>query len=178
MKGASNIDKKNILIAALGERYEAMRVIRDRVQNIGVWALGIMLAASGWLVQSEVFIAPGRLLLYLLALGVVLWALRFRYLGDLQKGFSEQQRVTVRLEKALGLYMPGVFDDEADSIYPKKWEQSGRVGSDGKFFSGTYLLLYIGVVILAISLSLQSENTFLFCWFGSMFITTASGSLL
>ncbi len=175
MKDASYTDKKDILIAALEERYEAMRVIRERVQGVGVWALGLMVAASGWLVQSDAFIAPGRTLFYLIALGVVLWALRFKYFGDLQKGFSAQQRVAVRLEKALGLYTPGAFDEEEDSIYPKKWEQAGSANSDGMFFSSTYLLLYIGVVILALALLLQSEYTFLFCWFDVVFTSTALG---
>ena len=120
MKEANQSDKKDILIAALGERYEAMRVIRERVQSIGLWALGLMLAAAGWLVQSDVLILPKQKLLYIAALGVALWALRFKYLDDLHKGFSAQQRVAARLEKTLGLYTSRIFDDSGESILPPK----------------------------------------------------------
>jgi nitrogen fixation-related uncharacterized protein len=166
MKDASHSDKKEILVAALQERYEAMRVIRERVQSIGLWSLGIMLAAAGWLMQSETFIAPKQKLLYIIALGVAFWALRFKYLDDLEKGFSKQQRVAVRIEKALGLYTPGEFDEEEKPIYPQEWEKAGSEGGNGKFFASTYLLLYIGVAILALAILLQPEyhNFFFHRW--------------
>lgn len=163
MKKATHSDKKDILIAALEERYEAMRVIRERVQSIGLWALGLMLAATGWLVQSDVFISPKQKLFYIVALGVAFWALRFKYTDDLQRGFAAQQRVAVRLEKTLGLYTSGVFDDSEESIYPQKWEQAGNDNCDGKFFTSTYLLLYIGIVILALAILLQTDHATYFC---------------
>ncbi|HWO07253.1 MAG TPA: hypothetical protein VNM40_01560 [Candidatus Paceibacterota bacterium] len=163
MKDANNADKKDVLITALEERYEAMRTIRERVQSVGLWALGIMLAAAGWFVQSGTLIAPKQKLLYIIALGVAFWALRLKYLDDLEKGFSKQQRVAVRIEKALGLYAPGVFDEEEKSIYPQEWEKAGSEGGDGKFFAHTYLLLYIGITILVLAILLQPEyHTFFF----------------
>ncbi|NUQ57387.1 MAG: hypothetical protein HUT38_02800 [Candidatus Paceibacter sp.] len=165
MKNTNDNYKKDVLIAALEERYEAMRIIRERVQNIGVWALGFMVAVAGWISQSDSFIALEWKFFYLIALGVAFWALRFRYLSDLKKGFSIQQRVVVRLEKALGLYTPKTFDDLEDPIYPKKWEQAGNAEGDGKFFSSTYLLLYIGFAILAFAMFLQSEHNSFICLF-------------
>src|SRR3989338_7046848 len=109
MKEANHSDKKDILIAALEERYEAMRVIRERVQSIGIWSLGLMLAAAGWLIQSDSFVSPERKLLYLFGVGAAFIALRFKYLDDLERGFEGQQKIAVRLERALGLYTPGVF---------------------------------------------------------------------
>ncbi len=164
MKEANHSDKKDILIAALEERYEAIRVIRERVQSIGLWALGFMLAATGWLVQSDVFISPKQKLFYTVALGVAFLALRFKYLDDLQKGFAAQQRVAVRLEKTLGLYTSGVFDESGESIYPQKWEQAGNDNGDGKFFTSTYLLLYIGIAILALAILLQPNHAIYFSW--------------
>jgi hypothetical protein len=157
MKKFSQTYKKDILIAALEERYEAMHVIRERVQSICVWTLGLMVTAAGWLMQNDIFIPPSRILFYLVALCVVLWTLRFKYLSDLQRGFSSQQRVAARLESALSLYTPGVFDKAKDSIYPKRWEHAGSGNSEGKFFSSTYLLLYIGVVILSLALMFQAD---------------------
>jgi hypothetical protein len=158
MKDVTHSDKKDILIAALEERYEAMRVIRERVQSVGVWALGLMVATAGWLIQAGIVLTSEQKLLYVIALGVAFWALRFKYLDDLTRGFSAQQRVAVRIERALCLYAPGVFDDSDESIYPQKWEQAGSTNGDGKFFASTYLLLYIGIAILMLTILLQPEH--------------------
>lgn len=151
----TNTDKKDVLISALEERYKALHVIRERVQSIGVWALGLMTAAAGWLLQGDIWLNPGRKFLYLVVLGITFWALRFKYLEDLQKGFVSQLQVAVRIEEALGLYESGVFDRLKKPIYPTKWKKAGGKHGDGKFFSSTYLLLYIGIAILAGSILLS-----------------------
>jgi len=48
-------DKKTeVLLMALGERYKSIHIIRDRVQSLGIWALGILLAASAFHIQSGI----------------------------------------------------------------------------------------------------------------------------
>jgi len=156
MNNASHSDKKDILIAALEERYEAMRVIRQRVQGVSVWALGLMVAAAGWLIQTDVFISSEQKLLYILGLSLAFWVLRFKYFDDLQKGFLKQLHVAARLEKALGFYSSGEFNDSKEPIYPKEWEHAGGKNGRGNFFSSTYLLLYVGVAILVVAILLHS----------------------
>lgn len=153
MKGLSQ-EKNNTLIAALNERYNAMRTIRDRVQSVGIWALGLFLGAGGWLIQSQTSLTLSQKLLYMAGLAVAVWVLRFKYLKDLEDGFKSQQRAAVRLEKALGLFSPGVFDDSEEGVYPPKWELAGNSKGEGNFFTSSYLLLYVGAAFLTCSILL------------------------
>jgi hypothetical protein len=139
--------KIDVLLSALEERYNSIHKIRERVQGIGIWALGLLLGASAWLMQSDIILSVIQKALASVAILVAFIILRFVYLKDLNKGFNSQQRVAARLEKALCLYAPGVFDDSKEPIYPKEWERAGTEKSDGKFFNSTYLLLYLGVTI-------------------------------
>ena len=50
-------EKLTILLAALSERYTALHCIRGRVENTGVWVIGLALAAGGWLLQSNATIS-------------------------------------------------------------------------------------------------------------------------
>jgi hypothetical protein len=152
------IDKEqkiSILLAALAERYNAQHIIRERVQNIGVWALGLLLGAGGWLIQSGVELSPLKKLIFIIGILIAFIALRFKYISDLQIGFKSQQVRAARIEKTLGLFTPGIFDSETDSIYPTKWEQAGAGKGSGKFFDTTYLLLYIGVIFFVITILLS-----------------------
>lgn len=159
MKDADKDKKVDLLISALEERYEVLRTIRNRVQSVGIWALGILLAAGGWLVESGTVLTPLQKVLYFIGIIVAVAALRFKYLDDLERGFKSQQRVMVRLEKAAGFFTPGVFDDETDSVYPSTWENTGNKNGDGKFFKTTYLLLYIGTAFLLLVILLNGYNS-------------------
>ncbi len=147
--------KTTVLLSALEERYTVMRTIRDRVQSVGVWALGLLLTAGGWFIQSDIVLTSGQKLLYLIGVVVAIAVLRFKYLDDLCTGFQAQQRVAVRLEKTLGLFTPGIFDGEADSVYPPKWESAGNINGGGKFFNTSYLLLYVGAAFLLLAILLN-----------------------
>jgi hypothetical protein len=147
--------KVNILMLALDERYASLRVIRERVQSIGIWSLGLLITASGWVIQSDVSFSFTQKVMLLTGLFIAFYALRFRYLEDLERGFKKQQQVAVRLEKALGMYEPNFFDkNEEDPIYPRAWQAAGNKDGNGKFFQSTHLLLYVGFVFLALSIIL------------------------
>jgi hypothetical protein len=146
-----NREKIALLQSALLERYSALHKIRDRAQSIGIWVLGILLGASGWLIQSTVKLSVLQKAIYVLGIAIAFLVLRFWYLGDLRKGFQIQQRVVARIEKALGFFTPGFFDSSAEPLYPKAWEEAGRQSSGGNFFHSTYALLYVGVAFLVIA---------------------------
>lgn len=142
--------KVDVLLAALAERYEALRTIRERVQNIGIWALGLLVAAGGWLIQREEDLTqPERWMAVLGLIGAVV-ALRWVYLADLQKGFAAQQRTAAKVEVALGLYDAGVFDRSDAPIYPPSWANAGAKRGSGRFFASTYALLYVGALFLGV----------------------------
>lgn len=146
-------DKKiDILMSALAERYSSIHKIRDRVQNIGIWALGLFLGAAAWFIQSEVTLANTEKALAIIGTILALVGLQLFYLADLKKGFKKQQETAARIENALGLFTPGTYDDSGESIYPSNWHFSGKKNGGGKFFRNTVLLLYIGAVFLVISI--------------------------
>lgn len=146
--------KVTILLAALQERYQALRTIRERVQGVGLWALGLLAAASGWVLQATESLDNTKRWAALGGLMAAVIILRFVYLADLKRGFDAQQRTAARLERALGFYQVGVFDDESAPIYPARWLEAGKSKGTGKFFMSTYRLIYAGAVFLAFSLIL------------------------
>lgn len=145
--------KVQVLIAALQERYQAMRTIRDRVQSIGIWALGLLIGAGGWVTQTdETLTRPDRIFFALGVVGAV-GVLRVVYLADLEKGFSGQQRAAARLEAALGFYEAGAFDRSEIPIYPAKWADAGKDAGRGRFFPSSYALLYVGTMFILLALT-------------------------
>ena len=152
IKDIDSDKKADILISALDERYQSIHKIRERVQSTGVWFLGIMLAVSGWLLQSGVVLSCSQKVFYILAVLIAFIAVRFTYLGDLCIGFKGQQRIAAKLEKALGFFTPGFFNDSEESMYPEKWEKAGTADGDGKFFRTTYTLIYIGTAFLILAI--------------------------
>lgn len=148
----SDSEKVSILTAALTERYESIRVIRGRVQEIGLWVLGLMFASGAWIVTSDVVLSHGQKAVFLGALAGAFGVIRFSYLRDLETGFKAQQRVAARIESALNLFSVDAYDDTGQSIYPAKWRQAGTAKGGGKFFGTTNLLLYLGTAFVAVAI--------------------------
>lgn len=144
--------KVTILIAALEERYEALRIIRGRVESVGLWSLGLLLSAGGWIISSGIVLTCFEKTLYLIGAVLAFAVLRFNYLEDLAKGFKKQQQAAVSIEKVFKLYELGFYADAGESIYPKEWEQAGTDKGDGRFFNTTYNLLYVGFAFLLIAI--------------------------
>ncbi|MCC6520855.1 hypothetical protein IT403_02655 [Candidatus Nomurabacteria bacterium] len=152
MKNIIEDKKIDILISALEERYQAMHNIRDRVQNTGIWILGILGSIGGWIIQSDISFSCIEKKFYILTLFITFIVIRFEYLKDLNKGFKGQQRTTAKIEKSLGFFTPKFFSDEGDSMYPKSWEHAGTEKGDGAFFRTTYLLIYIGFLFVTLAI--------------------------
>jgi hypothetical protein len=150
-------DQKNvdILLAALSERYEAMRVIRGRVQDTALWILGVLIGASGWLVTSSIVLTAGQKLSFLVALASSFAVIRFLYLDDLFKGFRAQQKVAAEIENALGLFTPGRFGTSATSIYPAKWSHAGTARGKGRFFMASHAMIDLAAGLLAATIFLK-----------------------
>jgi len=151
--------KTDVLLAALNERYTALHKIRERVESIGVWAIGLLLAAGGWLLQSHPSFSPLQKAFLVFAVLVALALLRFMYLEDLCRGFRSQLRVAARIEDALGLFTPKVFSATEHPIYPQSWKAAGTQEGDGRFFDANYVLLYVGVAFLVVCIILATPAT-------------------
>jgi len=147
-------DKKvDVLLSALEERYKSIHEIRSRLQNISIWSLGIMLAASGWLFQSDVYLLKHEQIILLVILAFLIFILFKTYIKDLEKGFKNQQKVASDIESALGFFDDNVFT--AKALYPLKWRNSGTDIGEGKFFNTMGILIISGVVLLSITILLK-----------------------
>ncbi len=140
--------KEDILLVALQERYASIHKIRERVQSVGIWALGLMLAAGGWIIQSGIVLEGLEKILIVLFLITIFVILRFTYLKDLNTGFKGQQRTASALETELGFYTPGVFNETSVPLYPEKWQKAGTEEGEGRFFKTSYYLIYVGIIFL------------------------------
>lgn len=145
-------DKVSILLAALAERYNSIHLIRGRVENTGVWIIGLALAAGSWLLQSNAALSDMQRTVLVLGTLAALGVIRFSYLADLHTGFVGQQRAAVRIEETLGLYERGLFDSRKEPIYPDSWRAAGTARSQGNYFRSTYFLIYVAAVFLVVSI--------------------------
>jgi hypothetical protein len=152
-----NQEKVSILISALEARYRALDAIRDRVQSVCIWALGLLLAATGWLVQKSVILAGDQTAVFCAGVMAAWIVLRLVFLADLQKGFRVQQRVAAGLEDLLGLYAAGRFGSESEAAYPEAWRQAGAKGGRGRFFQSSFLMLDVGVVMVLLAILSRNE---------------------
>ncbi|OGI10759.1 MAG: hypothetical protein A3I68_01635 [Candidatus Melainabacteria bacterium RIFCSPLOWO2_02_FULL_35_15] len=142
--------KVSVLMQALEERYRSIHAIRERVQTVSIWILGILLGTSGWLFQSNIRFDMWYQKLFLIVLLFILWGtLRWFYFNDLQKGFNTQRQVAATVEDLLGLFNKNVYGS-VEPIYPKEWKSSGEKGSEGKFFDNTYNLIVVGFGVLSL----------------------------
>lgn len=144
--------KVDILISALQERYNAQHIIRKRVQEVGFWVLGILTAASGWVITNTCSINLKNGLIFILFSILCYIVLKYRYLEDLNKGFKAQQRITSKIEELLGFHESNFFKEDTPPLYPESWKNAGTEKGEGKFFKTTYYLLYLGFGILIFSI--------------------------
>lgn len=147
-------DKKvEVLLSALEERYKSIHEIRNRLQNISIWSLGIMLAASGWLFQSDIYLFKHAQITLLIVVASLIFILFKTYIKDLEKGFKNQQKVAADIESALGFFEDNVLTSKA--LYPLRWQNSGTDIGEGKYFSSTGILIISGGIILALTILLK-----------------------
>lgn len=145
--------KIEILKTVLVEKYTAIHAMRKRVQEICLWSLGLLVAASGWLLKSELILSTYDKIIFVLVIIIGYLILRYSYFVDLEHGFKQQQRILVKIERALHLYSPGFFCDDKSSLYPESWQNAGTEKGNGKFFKTNYHLLQFGIIVFIISVA-------------------------
>lgn len=147
--------KNELLYFGLKERYNSIHKIRDRVQNVGVWSLGLLLSSSVWLLINDFVFTDFQKILTIAGVCFGYYFLRHEYLKDLQEGFCSQQKVAVNIEKLLGYYSPSVIHRSKETIYPIGWSKAGSDESSGKFFKTTFVLLKAGTFFLLLVIILN-----------------------
>lgn len=149
-------DKKiEILCFQLGERYRAMHEIRNRVQNISLWLLGLFATGGGWFMQANIILNGLQKVLLGLVVAVVYSVIRFYYLYDLDKGFINQRKITAKIEDCLGLYSNNVYTKK--SVFPDDWKCMETKNMKGNYFSTNYVMIGLGTMILLLGILLQGK---------------------
>lgn len=152
---ASNEIKIQILLDALKERYSSIHIIRERVQVVCVWALGLVLVASGYFYQTKNILSLSEKT-YLVLFTLLVWlSLKYFFFINLEKGFNKQRIVAAKIEEALGFYQKEYFNENNGGLYPEEWRLSGQKGCEGDFIKNIYNLLALGFGILAFSIYLN-----------------------
>jgi len=145
--------KTDILLNALSERYKSIHLIRERIQTVSIWILGLLIAGAAWVYQSNIYFTQIELLGILITI-IFIWFCVYKfYLSDLVKGFNGQRKIAAKIEKNLGFYSKRYFSEEEESLYSEEWKNSGKEKSEGRFVRNTYFLLAIGFILLIISIS-------------------------
>ena len=144
--------KINILLNALDERYKAIHIIRERVQTVSIWILGLLIAGAAWVYQANVYFKCIEMICLFFVIICIWFCIWKFYFSDLEKGFNSQRKIAAKIEKALGFYTNGYFLEGEQSMYPKEWEDAGKENSEGKFMRNIYILLALGFILLMISI--------------------------
>lgn len=144
--------KLDVLIQALQERNASVHTIRERIQTVSLWMLGLLLASSGYIFQSNICFGKVEKIALAVFVLIIWFVIRKYYFADLEKGFNSQRKILAKIENALGFYKEAFFDETQESIYPKEWKKSGQKGCEGKFFDNTYNLLAVGFGIFILTI--------------------------
>ncbi len=145
-------NKIQILLATAEERNKAIHIMRERVQKTCIGVMGILYVMAGWFIKGGMDLTTTQKWFLTGAFFFAVLSIHFLYLRDIFRGFQGQQRVLARIEDALKLYDPGVYDNKDSGLFPDSWKKAGTDNGKGKFFRNNYLLLYIGAAVMIISL--------------------------
>ena len=145
-------NKIQILLATAEERNKAIHIMRERVQKTCIGVMGIFFVMAGWFIKDGTALTTTQKWFMIGAIVVAALATHFLYLRDIFRGFQGQQRVLARIEDSLKLYEPKVYDNKNSGLFDTSWKKAGTDNGKGKFFRNNYLLLYIGAIMLIISI--------------------------
>lgn len=140
--------KFQILLATFAEKNKVLHVMRERIEKTCMWAMGVFLGAAGWIIQSKICLTSVQKGFLDLVILVAVVSIRCFFFRDIQEGFKGQQKALARIEEALQLYEPGVFDRLSTGIYPASWRVAGTENGQGKYFCYSYWLLYLSAGVL------------------------------
>lgn len=144
-------DHKDILLAALQERYSAVHTIRERVQTVALWVLGLLVAGAGWFFQSDICIGLIEKMVLAFFAFAIWMVIKFFYFKDLEKGFNSQRVVLAKIEEALGFFEKSYFTNKDEALYPESWKKSGQKNCEGNFMKNNYNLVALGFLIFVVA---------------------------
>ncbi len=133
---------KEALLLALWERYNSIHTMRERIQNITLRVMWILLWVSWWLTQKQISFSCAEKIWVLLII-IIAWIIFYAYFEDLKKWLTSQRSTAIKLEKKLWFF-------EGDNpLYPKKRSEES---SKRPFLKYHYIMLLFWFVVLIIAL--------------------------
>jgi hypothetical protein len=111
-------EKTPILLAVRGTTQESLREMRARVFSIVSTAITLFTVFIGWFVQRSAKTSLPETLLFICII-LMFWIGNLLILIDIRRGYIKTMGISVRVEKALGLYEAKVFDEEP--IFPSSY---------------------------------------------------------
>ncbi|WP_103669441.1 hypothetical protein [Pseudanabaena sp. BC1403] len=134
-------DKTSILLAVRGTAQERLREMRARVFSIVSTAITLFTVFIGWIVQRSVKPSLPETILFICI--IVMFGIgNLLILIDIRRGYIKTMGISVRVEKALGLYEVQVFDEEDESIFPSSYLRPIK----GKHFQKFELILICSAI--------------------------------
>ncbi|GBO52673.1 hypothetical protein APA_342 [Pseudanabaena sp. lw0831] len=129
-------EKASILLAVRGTAQESLREMRARVFSIVSTAITLFTVFIGWIVQRSAKPSLPETILFICI--IMMFGIgNLLILIDIRRGYIKTMGISVRVEKALGLYEAKVFDEEDESIFPSSYLRPIK----GKHFQKFELIL-------------------------------------
>lgn len=142
---------QEILLHWLEERYSAIRIIRERVYNITIWSLWLLLWLSWAIIQIDKQFTPCNKIFFIIVASISWFLLYAFYLKDLEKWFRIQKDIARKIEEELWFFKERNFIFlKKDSIYPQNWKKS----NEWNFFRNSYIIIWFWYIVLLLSIIL------------------------
>jgi hypothetical protein len=113
-------EKTQVLLALRATAQESLKEMRTRVVSIVNTAITLFTVFIGWIVQKQSKPSLQETLLFVCII-LVFWIGNLLILLDIKRGFINTMKISVRIEKALQLYEPQIFDDDDEPLFPKSY---------------------------------------------------------
>jgi hypothetical protein len=94
--------------------------MRTRVLSIVSSAITLFTVFIGWIVQKQSKPSLQETLLFV-CIVLMFWIGNLLILLDIRRGFINTMKISVRVEKALQLYEPKIFDDDDEPLFPRSY---------------------------------------------------------
>jgi hypothetical protein len=141
-----DIDEKQrlqVLLAQLGERYNAAHKIRERSTQFTLWISGMAIGLGWLLISQRALVLAQRVALSLLI--TALFAGTVYFIKGLRRGFQKNREIMIRIERILKMHEPGIYLENGPLL-------ASEYGLTNRKWSDHFHTLYIWLVLVAFSL--------------------------
>jgi len=114
-----DIEKADILMNLLIERYKAAHIMHERSLNFAIWILGFAIAMFWILLGKTTLILSQKIVLTIFV--VIISFLTKKFLNFIEIGFNKNRMIMVNIEEALGCYKSNLYIEDK-ALYPEEYK--------------------------------------------------------